>query len=161
MTSLKASVNANETLLGGSVTHVVGQIFCDQDLVELLNEVEPYANNEQPLTDIAVDSILIADDLFGSLAFGIDTAASYNITPAAYLTENDDVEKEFAGAGMGGGPPGGSGAPPNGTKPTGTMSVANSSSGAAVSSTLAPVSSSGAYTLVGEIPDRVLSIRSR
>ncbi|KAH3964228.1 hypothetical protein HBI88_036420 [Parastagonospora nodorum] len=64
MTSLKASVNANETLLGGSVTHVVGQIFCDQDLVELLNEVEPYANNEQPLTDIAVDSILNEEATF-------------------------------------------------------------------------------------------------
>jgi hypothetical protein len=141
MTSLDATVNANETLSGGSVTHV-GQMFFDQSLITLVEEVEPYASNGQELTNNANDSILseeaattdpfieyvflgdsVADGIFGWLAFGMDTSVSYNITPAAYLTENGGVENESAGAGMGGGggPPGGSGAPPSGGVPTGTM----------------------------------------
>lgn len=106
--------------------------------------MEPYANNEQALRINADDSIIIekaantdpfveyvllgdsvADGLFGWLAFGIDTAASYNITPAAYLTESGSIGNENAGAGTGGGPPGGSGAPPHGITPTGTTPVAN------------------------------------
>jgi hypothetical protein len=180
MTSLDATVNANETLSGGSITHV-GQMFFDQDLIELVDEVEPYASNEQPLTNNADDSILseeaattdpfveyvllgdsVADGLFGWLAFGIDTTASYNITPAAYLTENGGVENENAGAGMGGGPPGGSGAPPSGAMPTGTMPAGNSSLGlgAAISSTLMAVSSSAATSLAGEAVPSISGARS-
>jgi hypothetical protein len=169
MTSLDATVNANETLSGGSVTHV-GQMFFDQDLITLVEKEEPYASNTQDITDNADDSILgeeaettdpfieyvllgdsVADGIFGWLAFGMDTTASYNITPAAYLTENGGVENENAG--MGGGP-GGSGGPPSGSPPNGTMPAGTgaSGSGAAVSSTLAvAVSSSAASSLAGEI----------
>jgi protocatechuate 3,4-dioxygenase beta subunit len=172
MTSLDATVNANETLSGGSVTHV-GQMFFDQALIAEVDKVEPYVNNEQELTTNADDSILseeatttdpfieyvllgdsVADGLFGWLAFGMDTKASYNITPAAYLTENGGVENENSGmgGGMGGGPPGASGAPPNGTMPSGTMLAGASASGSAVSSTLAvAVSSSGASSLAGKV----------
>jgi protocatechuate 3,4-dioxygenase beta subunit len=168
MTSLDATVNANETLSGGSVTHV-GQMFFDQDLIAEVDKVEPYVNNEQELTTNADDSILseeaattdpfieyvllgdsVADGLFGWLAFGMDTTASYNITPAAYLTENGGVENENSGmgSGMGGGPPGASGSPPNGTMPTGTSAV---SSGSVASSTLAvSVSTNGASSLAGK-----------
>jgi hypothetical protein len=152
MTSLDATVNANETLSGGSVTHV-GQMFFDQSLITLVEEVEPYASNGQELTNNANDSILseeaattdpfieyvflgdsVADGIFGWLAFGMDTSVSYNITPAAYLTENGGVENENAGAGMGGGPPGGSGAPPSGGVPTGTMPAGAVASGVVPSS---------------------------
>lgn len=173
MTSLDATVNANETLSGGSVTHV-GQMFLDQDLISLVEAEEPYASNTQDLTTNAEDSILseeaetvdpfveyvllgdsVADGIFGWLAFGIDTTASYNITPAAYLTENGGVENENSGGGMGGGP-GGSGGPPSGAVPSGAMptgtlpSGANSSVAAATSSTLLAVSSSGASSLAGK-----------
>lgn len=178
MTSLDATVNANETLSGGSVTHV-GQMFFDQDLITLVEQEEPYASNTQDFTDNADDSILgeeaettdpfieyvllgdsVADGIFGWLAFGMDTTASYNITPAAYLTENGGVENENAG--MGGGP-GGSGGPPSGSPPNGTMPAGTgaSSSGAAVSSTMAVVvSSSAASALRGEISSSVSGARS-
>jgi hypothetical protein len=171
MTSLNATVNANETLLGGSVTHV-GQMFFDQDLIALADAVEPYASNQQELTTNADDSILneeaattdpfveyvllgdnIADGLFGWLAFGMDTTASYNITPAAYWTDNGGVENDNAGAGLGsGGPPGGSGARPSGTAPTGTMPASIGASGSAVSSiSLMAISSSAASSLSRKI----------
>jgi hypothetical protein len=173
MTSLDATVNTNETLSGGSVTHV-GQMFLDQDLISLVEAEEPYASNTQELTTNAEDSILseeaetvdpfveyvllgdsVADGIFGWLAFGIDTTASYNITPAAYLTDNGGVENENSGGGMGGAP-GGSGGPPSGAVPSGAMptgampSGANSSVAAATSSTLLAVSSSDASSLDGK-----------
>ncbi|KAH8730076.1 oxidoreductase-like protein [Phaeosphaeriaceae sp. PMI808] len=126
MTSLDATVNANETLSGGSITHV-GQMFFDQVLITLVEKQEPYASNTQVLTTNAKDGILsreaatvdpfveyillgdsIADGIFGWLAFGINTGASYNIAPAVYLTGNGGVENKNAGAGMGGAPPSGS-----------------------------------------------------
>jgi hypothetical protein len=169
MTSQDATVNANETLSGGSVTHV-GQMFFDQDLITLVEAEEPYASNTQELTTNAEDSILseeagtvdpfieyillgdsVADGIFGWLAFGMDTGASYNITPAAYLTENGGVENENSG--MGGGP--GGGAPPSGVIPSGTGSMPSASASfalsAAISTTLLTVSTSGASSLAGEI----------
>jgi hypothetical protein len=161
MTSLDANLNANETLSGGSVTRV-GQMFFDADAVE------PYASNEQELTNNADDSILseeavttdpfveyvligdsVADGVFGWLAFGMDTTASYNVTSAAYLTDDGGVENENAGAGIGdGAPPESSGAPPSGAAPTGTMPAGVGASGTAVSSNSAiAVSSSAASSL--------------
>jgi hypothetical protein len=175
MTSLEATVNANETLSGGSITHV-GQMFFDQDLIALVDKVEPYASNEQELTSNADDSILseeaattdpfieyvllgdsVADGLFGWLAFGMDTTASYNITPAAYFTENGGVENENGGMGMGsGGPPGASGASPTGTMPAGAVA-----SGVPVSSTLvATVSSGAASSLAGKLIPNAYSVHS-
>ncbi|KAF1849849.1 aromatic compound dioxygenase [Cucurbitaria berberidis CBS 394.84] len=151
MTSQDATVNANETLSGGSVTHV-GQMFFDQDLISLVEQQEPYASNTQELTTNAEDSILaeeaatvdplieyvllgddVSEGLFGWLSFGMDTSNSFNITPAAYLTENGGVANANAGGGMGGGPPSGSGGPPSGVRPTGsgipTGAVAAASTG--------------------------------
>ncbi|CAI9634266.1 unnamed protein product [Alternaria burnsii] len=134
MSRLNATVNANSTLSGGHITHV-GQMFFDQDLITLADTVEPYASNEQELTSNSDDSILaeeaedvdpfveyvmlgddISEGLFGWLAFGMDSTNSYNITPAAYWTEEGGVENENSG-GMGGGP----GGAPNGTMPSGTV----------------------------------------
>jgi hypothetical protein len=148
--TLDASPNSNHTLAGSAVTHV-GQMFFDQDLIKAVDAVEPYASNSQDLTENADDSILgeeaadvdpmveyvllgddISEGLFGWLAFGIDSGASYNVTPAATLTEDGGIANENAGMGMGGGgaPPSGSGAPPlvsgvlSGAIPSGTAPTA-------------------------------------
>lgn len=165
MSSSDATVNANETLSGGSITHV-GQMFFDQDLITLVEAEEPYASNTQELTTNADDMILseeaanvdplveyvllgdsVAEGIFGWLAFGVDTTASYNITPAVYLTENGGVANPNAGMGGGPGGPGGrpSGAAPSGAMPTGTGAIV---SGAAVSSSTLVVAAS---SLAGEI----------
>ncbi|KAF2834005.1 aromatic compound dioxygenase [Ophiobolus disseminans] len=131
MTSLDATVNANETLSGGSITHV-GQMFFDQDLISLVETEEPYISNTQALTTNAEDSILeaeasdvdpfveyvllgesVADGVFGWLAFGMDSKSSYNITPAVYWTENGGVANPNSGAGG----PRPSGARPSGAAP--------------------------------------------
>lgn len=136
MSHLNATLNSNNTLSGGSITHV-GQMFFDQDLITVVEEVEPYVSNTQELTtneedsimseesegyDPVVEYVLLGDDVsagvFGWIAFGMDSTAAYNITPAAYLTSDGGVENENSGAGMGGGPP--SGAIPTGAAPTST-----------------------------------------
>lgn len=189
MTSQDATVNANETLSGGSVTHV-GQMFFDQDLISQVETVEPYASNTQDITKNADDSILaeeagtvdpfieyillgedVSDGVFGWLAFGMDTTNSFNITPAAYLTADGGVANENAGAGMGGGPPGGNGTGPggNGTAPGGNSTAPSgatpsdavastiASSSASVGSTLSTVASSIAIAsfAVGEMLSRL------
>jgi hypothetical protein len=133
--TLDASANDNHTLAGSAVTHV-GQMFFDQDLITAVEAVEPYASNLQELTENADDGIMgeeaadvdpvveyvllgddISEGLFGWLAFGIDSGASYNVTAAATLTENGGVANKGAGfgggPGAGGPPPSGSGAPPS------------------------------------------------
>jgi hypothetical protein len=133
--TLDASPNDNHTLAGSAVTHV-GQMFFDQDLITAVEAVEPYASNSQELTknvddgilrdeaadvDPLVEYVLLGDDisegLFGWLAFGIDSGASYNVTAAATLTENGGVANKGGfggGPGAGGPPPFSSGAPPSG-----------------------------------------------
>lgn len=134
MSHLNATVLPNNTLAGGAITHV-GQMFFDQNLVTLVEATEPYASNTQELTTNAEDSIfsgeadgydpvveyvLLGDDvsegIFAWIAFGMDATSAYNITAAAYWTENGGVANEDAGSGMGGGAPP-SGAP--GSAPTG------------------------------------------
>lgn len=131
-----ASLNANNTLAGGNITHV-GQVFFDQDLISLVEAEEPYASNTQELTTNAEDNILageaadvdpmveyvllgddVSDGIFGWIAFGIDTTSSYDVSPAVYYTSEGGAENENSGGGNGGSPP--SGTPPNGTRPDGT-----------------------------------------
>ena len=122
MTNRDATVNANKTLSGGSITHV-GQMFFDQDLITAVSAVAPYSSNTQSITENSEDSILsqeatdvdpfmeyvllgdsVADGLFGWLSFGIDTSNSFNVTPAAYLTDNGGVansNNQGQGQGMG------------------------------------------------------------
>ncbi|RYN22843.1 hypothetical protein AA0113_g8902 [Alternaria arborescens] len=174
MSRLNATVNANSTLSGGHITHV-GQMFFDQDLITLADTVEPYASNEQEVTSNSDDSILaeeaedvdpfveyvmlgddISEGLFGWLAFGMDSTNSYNITPAAYWTEDGGVENENSG-GMGGGP----GGAPNGTMPSGTVmptgampsgnAVESGMSTTVVSSLSTAVASSAASSVASEI----------
>ena len=154
--TLDATVNDNNTLTGASVTHV-GQMFFDQDLIEVVDAVEPYASNNQQITNNSEDSILseeasdvdpmieyvllgddVSDGIFGWLAFGMDSGASYNVTPAANLYAEGGVANENSGMGGGGAPPGtnGTGGAPSGI-PTGA--IPSGATDLAVGSTLLTV----------------------
>lgn len=178
--TLDATVNDNNTLAGSTVTHV-GQMFFDQDLITKVEAVKPYAGNTQDITENADDSILsevasdvdpmieyvllgddISEGVFGWLAFGIDASASYNVTPAAYLSADGGVTNENSGPGMGGGPPPGGngtdGAPSDATDlAVGfTLTTVVSSSAAASSSAviLSVVSSAAASAAPSSAPQR-------
>ena len=156
--TLDATVNANNTLTGKSVSHV-GQMFFDQDLISTVDAVAPYSDNTQTLTTNAEDSILaqeasdvdpmieyvllgddLSDGIFGWLSFGMDSKAVYNVSAAANLYADGGVAN--ANSGMGGGPPGNmTGAPPSGAASTGsTLSTIASSSAAALTSSSAVAS---------------------
>ncbi|KAF2625351.1 aromatic compound dioxygenase [Macroventuria anomochaeta] len=161
--TLDATVNDNNTLTGASVTHV-GQMFFDQDLIETVDTVEPYASNTQVITENANDSILseeagdvdpmveyvllgddVSEGIFGWLAFGMDSSASYNVTPAANLYAEGGVANENSQMGGGGGsPPGGNGTDgaPTGAIPSGA--IPSSANDLAVGSTLTTLVSSSA-----------------
>ena len=134
----------NGTYVADTVSHV-GQVFFDQDLIAEVDTIEPYSSNTQELTTNANDTILgeeademdpmleyvyLGDDVTDGLmmwgAVGIDTSASYTISPAATLTENGGVANENAG-GMGGG----GGAMPSGSMPSGDPSGSTSSTSTA------------------------------
>lgn len=138
MSHLNATLNTNNTLSGGAITHV-GQMFFDQDLLTAVGEVTPYSSNTQDLTTNAEDSIMssesdgydpvveyiyvgddVSEGIFAWIAFGMDATAAYNITPAAYLTSDGGVENSNSGMGGGGAPPSGV---PTGAAPTGTASA--------------------------------------
>jgi protocatechuate 3,4-dioxygenase beta subunit len=169
--TLNATVNANNTLTGNSVSHV-GQMFFDQDLISLVEAVEPYASNTQEITENADDSILgeeasdvdpmieyvllgddVSEGIFGWLAFGMDSGSSYDVTPAANLYAEGGVANSNSNMGGGGGsPPGG-----NGTEgaPTGAIlsgAIPFSATGLAVGSTLTTVASSSAAAAASSSP---------
>ncbi|KAF2269264.1 aromatic compound dioxygenase [Lojkania enalia] len=157
MSHVNATVLPNSTLSGGAITHV-GQLFFDQSLITLVEATEPYNSNTQELTTNAEDDILageadgydpmveyvllgddVSEGIFAWIAFGQDSTAAYNISAAAYLTENGGVANENAGVGgpdgPGGAPP--SGAAPSGPAPTGALLTGVVSSAAAISSAAA------------------------
>lgn len=107
--------------------------------------LEGEAENTDPFIEYVLLGDNVSDGVFGWLAFGVDTSASYNASAAATLTGNGGVENANGGQ-MGGGPNGG--ARPSGAAPTGTMPGA---SGSAISSTLAVVSLSAATSLAGKL----------
>ncbi|KAJ4357991.1 uncharacterized protein N0V89_002568 [Didymosphaeria variabile] len=76
---------------------------------------EEEAANVDPSVEYVYLGDSISEGLFGWIAFGIDTAAARNVTPAVYLTENGGVANPNAGAGGPGGP---GGPPPTGSRPT-------------------------------------------
>lgn len=106
MSTLDATENANDTISGGSITHV-GQAFFDQELITLVETKEPYTRNTQKfklnaddwyLAEEAatinplIEYVLLGDDVsegvFGWMSFGMDINNAFNITPAAFLREN-------------------------------------------------------------------------
>ncbi|KAF2730039.1 extracellular dioxygenase-like protein [Polyplosphaeria fusca] len=121
MSHVHASVLPNSTIAGGAITHV-GQMFFDQDLISLVEDTAPYNTNTQTLTtnaeddifasesegyDPVVEYVLLGDDVsqgvFAWIVFGQNTSAAYNVSAAAYLTENGGVANEDTGAGGPGG----------------------------------------------------------
>ena len=116
-------------------------MFFDQDLLQSVEKVEPYASNTQQITtnaedfiflqeatgyDPMVEYVLLGDDvsqgLFGWVTFGIDSTYSRNVSNAATWTDHGGVPNPN-GFGSGGPPPGGfpSGFPgfPSGGFPSG------------------------------------------
>ncbi|KAF2645217.1 aromatic compound dioxygenase [Massarina eburnea CBS 473.64] len=125
-----ATVLANNTLAGGSISHV-GQLFFDQSLISLVEAAAPYNTNTQPLTTNAQDGIFaeeaanvdpvlhytlvgnsIEEGLFGWISFGLDSTVNKTVRAAASWTENGGVPNPNAGGPGGPGGPGGSGRPP-------------------------------------------------
>lgn len=159
--TLNATVYANNTLSGNSVSHV-GQMFFDQDLIGLVDAVEPYASNTQEITENSNDSILseeasdvdpmieyvllgddVSEGVFGWLAFGMDATASSTVSPAANLYAEGGVANANSNMGGGGAPPGGNstGGAPTGAMPSGAI-PSGSATDLAVGSTLTTVVSS-------------------
>ncbi|KAI0318283.1 Intradiol ring-cleavage dioxygenase, partial [Amylostereum chailletii] len=122
------TTSANGTYKATDVKHV-GQFFFDQDLITSVETTAPYSTNTQTLTTNADDQIMseeadtidpvleyvllgndVSDGIFAWGAMGIDVSASYDISPAATLTEDGGVENANSGMG-GGGMPSGSGFP--------------------------------------------------
>lgn len=90
----------NGTLTGGSVPHI-GQLFWDQDLIDLVEATVPYVNNTNPITTNAEDHVFgeqetedstsdpvfnyvyfngedLTDGLFTWIQIGINASASYS-----------------------------------------------------------------------------------
>ena len=79
--SLNAIVHANKALLDGAVTNI--RFICfGQDLLNSSEE----AMNTDPFVEYILLGDSVGDGVSRWLAFGIDTASSYNTTRAAYLT---------------------------------------------------------------------------
>ncbi|KAJ8118654.1 hypothetical protein OPT61_g417 [Boeremia exigua] len=178
--TLDSTVNENNTLTGTSVSHV-GQMFFDQDLIESVDTIEPYASNTQQMTTNEEDSILgeeasdvdpmieyvllgdsLSDGIFGWLAFGMDSGSSYNVTPAANLYAEGGVANENSGMGGGGSPPGGNGTngAPTGPMPSGAApsgAVPSGATGLAVGSTLTTVVSASAIASSSSVISAVVS----
>ncbi|KAF9471515.1 aromatic compound dioxygenase, partial [Pholiota conissans] len=109
MATINATVLANNTLSGGSISHV-GQVFFDQDLLTTVEATSPYSSNTQNQTQNKDDSILgeetvsmdpflnyvllgsdVSEGVLGWISIGIDPSKEYNITSAASWTQNGGV----------------------------------------------------------------------
>lgn len=130
-----AIMQPNNTITGGTVSHV-GQIYFDQDLSSSVEALEPYASNKQPLTTNAEDMFLTEEDaevdpfveyvllgdsvsegVFGWIALGIDTSASYQVSAAAKIGADGGVQEgHTVGTGTPNGQEYGGGRPPHRTE---------------------------------------------
>ncbi|KAM0546486.1 hypothetical protein ACHAPJ_010846 [Fusarium lateritium] len=132
---INASVLSNQTLAGGSVSHI-GQLFFDQDLITEVETTYPYNTSTVDITLNSEDRVFasetedsdsdpvfnyvllgdsVEDGIFSWLTIGVNTTATYSTSYAAYLTENGGVsnsDSEGAGSGESGGP---DGTPPAGS----------------------------------------------
>lgn len=113
----------NGTITGGTSTSHVAQIFFDQDLLEAVEENAPYNTNTQEWTQNSEDSILeqeAADDMdpfveyvlldesditagiFSWITIGMNSSATYSVSPAAVYAPSGGYMTNSNG-GMGGG----------------------------------------------------------
>ncbi|OAA51814.1 Intradiol ring-cleavage dioxygenase, core [Metarhizium rileyi] len=155
MVHTNATELSNHTLGNQVYASHVGQAFFDQDLINAVEELEPYVSNTQNLTANSDDSILsaeadtvdplmaytllgdsVADGLFAWLAFGINTSYVNQVHPASFYYQDGGVENPNGGFGGG---PGRGGPPPTGARggPGGrnSTSIGTGTSGGTVSST--------------------------
>ncbi|KAK0459169.1 Intradiol ring-cleavage dioxygenase-like protein [Desarmillaria tabescens] len=103
----QGTVFDNGTFTAPSV-HYIGQIFFDQDLVSIVEATSPYSTNTIEITTNSVDEVFVlgigsivleyvylGDDISDGLlvwgVIGVDMGATYEITPAATLTEHGGV----------------------------------------------------------------------
>ncbi|KAF2108095.1 Intradiol ring-cleavage dioxygenase [Lophiotrema nucula] len=103
---LNATVLPNNTVAGGTVSHV-GQLFFDQSLISAVELTAPYSANTQQLTTNAQDFIMaqeaengdpiieytyvgskVEEGLFGWIAFGVDASANHTVNAAASYGAN-------------------------------------------------------------------------
>ena len=132
------TIRTNSTILGvNSTVHAshVGQLFFDQDLISLVEAVEPYASNSQDITLNSDDSILgeeadsmdpfvsyvligdtIEHGILAWISIGIDPSTDDEVTSAATINKDGGHSNENSMDGeMGGAPPNGTaGAMPSG-----------------------------------------------
>ncbi|CAI4214782.1 unnamed protein product [Parascedosporium putredinis] len=121
--------NENGTITGGRVSHI-GQMYVDDDLLDIVEKTSAYAINTQPWTRNDVDILfgmgtaggddpilryaMLGDDIengiFAWIRFGIDSSATRNYNPAAYKDETGGhqnptgpVQPGGMGGGLGGG----------------------------------------------------------
>ncbi|KAJ4258672.1 hypothetical protein NW764_016280 [Fusarium oxysporum] len=129
---VNATVLSNQTLSGGSVSHI-GQLFFDQDLITKVEATYPYNSSNVDITLNSEDRVFgletedsdsdpvfkyvflgdsVEDGIFSWLTVGVNTTATYSTSYAAYLTENGGVSNSNSdGPGSGG---------PDGTPPAGS-----------------------------------------
>ncbi|KAI0162468.1 Intradiol ring-cleavage dioxygenase [Pestalotiopsis sp. NC0098] len=108
-----ATLYENSTLGAETITSHIGQVFFDQDLISLVEDIYPYNTNEQDLTTNADDSIMatetetdgvdpvmeyvmlgdsVEDGIFAWVSFGINSTYSKVMDPVVYLTEDGGVD---------------------------------------------------------------------
>ncbi|KAF2165734.1 hypothetical protein M409DRAFT_36863 [Zasmidium cellare ATCC 36951] len=106
-----ATVLPNNTLTGGSFTHV-GQLFWDQDIISKVEATYPYNMNNISITENAVDHVFtvettnttsdpvfnyaylgdeLADGLFGWITIVVNTSATYDPGYSFVLTEEGGI----------------------------------------------------------------------
>jgi protocatechuate 3,4-dioxygenase beta subunit len=109
MAHQNATVLPNNTLLGGIISHT-GQLFFDQDLIDLVYTSAPYNTNTDPLTlnaddmplndtaassDPVVEYAYVGEDVMDGLVswitIGIDTTANETVNIAAWYTADGGV----------------------------------------------------------------------
>ncbi|KAK0486283.1 Intradiol ring-cleavage dioxygenase [Armillaria novae-zelandiae] len=113
----QGTVFGNSTFTAPSV-HYVGQIFFDQDLISIVEATSPYNTNTIGITTNFVDQVFVlsfgstileylylGDDISDGLllwgVIGVDMGTTYEITPAATLTEHGGVIHDPSSVGGG------------------------------------------------------------
>ncbi|EHY53464.1 hypothetical protein HRR83_003668 [Exophiala dermatitidis] len=149
------TVRVNGTLLNANTSaevHAshVGQLFFDQDLISLIDTVEPYSSNTQEITLNSDDSILnqeadttdpfveyvllgdtVEEGILAWVSIGIDPTEDQEVNYAATHYKDGGVSNDNAEGGMGGGSPPSGTAAGSGAPPAGTMSAMESTGSSA------------------------------
>ena len=114
MLHMNAVAHDNDTVMDLTAAHV-GQMYFDQDLISEVEKVDPYTQNQQPLTTNEEDYILgdeaedtdpfmqyvklgdgVEDGLLAWLAIGVNTTYERKVHPAATLSEEGGRVNEDA-----------------------------------------------------------------